>query len=318
MHRRQFLLSAAAAALAASVLRIETTQAGATFKKIGVQFFSVPKLLEQDFDGTPGMLKRLGYSEVEFYGPYEFSGPRCDCLMGQSDPAARFFRQRILWSGREEDTRAVGQTWVDGAVNAYRPDHVADEDGTAQRCCACHWRDLRGFAVYSPAKKRKTLDDYKHMVDALNSIGEQAERHGVEFGYHNHGYGLQEMQGQVPLQWLLKGTDPKRVFFEMDIYWTTAGGADPVKLLKEHADRYKMLHMKDMKEHKQFKGDGGDPGQWMELFPYMTTVGDGVIDIKAIVAQAQASGVEHLFVEQDMVANPEAALKRSADYLLKL
>ena len=61
-----------------------------------------------------------------------------------------------------------------------------------------------------------------------------------------------------------------------------------MKLLQEHADRYKMLPMKDMKEHKQFKGDGGDPRQWMELFPYMTTVGDGVIDIKAIVAQAQA------------------------------
>src|SRR5579859_6718991 len=72
MHRRQFLLSAAAAALAASALRV---QAGPTVKKIGVQFFSVPKLLEKDFDGTLGLLKRLGYSEVEFYGPYEFSAP---------------------------------------------------------------------------------------------------------------------------------------------------------------------------------------------------------------------------------------------------
>jgi hypothetical protein len=50
----------------------------------------------------------------------------------------------------------------------------------------------------------------------------------------------------------------------------------------------------------------------------MTSVGDGVLDIKAIVAQAHVSGVEHFFVEQDMVGNPEVALKRSADYLLKL
>jgi sugar phosphate isomerase/epimerase len=50
----------------------------------------------------------------------------------------------------------------------------------------------------------------------------------------------------------------------------------------------------------------------------MTTVGDGVLDIKGIVAQAQKSGVEHLFVEQDMVADPGVALRRSADFLLKL
>src|ERR1700742_974252 len=75
MHRGQFLFAAAAAGFAASALRISTVQAGPTVKKIGVQFFSLPKLLEKDFDGTLGMLKRLGYSEVEFYGPYEFSAP---------------------------------------------------------------------------------------------------------------------------------------------------------------------------------------------------------------------------------------------------
>jgi sugar phosphate isomerase/epimerase len=108
------------------------------------------------------------------------------------------------------------------------------------------------------------------------------------------------------------------VFFEMDIYWTTAGGADPVKYLQEYGSRYKMIHMKDMKQLERFSGDGGDPGQWMQLFPYMTSVGDGVLDIKAIVSQAHASGVEHFFVEQDMVANPEVALRRSADFLMKL
>ena len=104
----------------------------------------------------------------------------------------------------------------------------------------------------------------------------------------------------------------------MDIYWTTAGGADPIQYLKDYPSRYKMLHLKDMKELHRFKGDGGDPSQWIELFPYMTSVGDGVLDIKGIVAQAHRSGVEHYFVEQDMVANPEVALKRSADFLRKL
>ena len=68
----------------------------------------------------------------------------------------------------------------------------------------------------------------------------------------------------------------------------------------------------------RFSGDGGDSNQWIELFPYMTTAGEGVLDLKSIIAQAQQSGVKHFFVEQDMVANPEVELKKSLDYLLTL
>lgn len=32
-----------------------------------------------------------------------------------------------------------------------------------------------------------------------------------------------------------------------------------------------------------FSGDGGDPKQWIELFPYMTSAGSGVLDLKLIL-----------------------------------
>jgi sugar phosphate isomerase/epimerase len=81
---------------------------------------------------------------------------------------------------------------------------------------------------------------------------------------------------------------------------------------------YKQLHLKDMKERRQFKGDGGDPGQWMELFPLMTSAGDGVIDLAGIIAEGKKVGIEEYIVEQDIVADPLVALKRSADYVSKL
>ena len=73
-----------------------------------------------------------------------------------------------------------------------------------------------------------------------------------------------------------------------------------------------------MKEKKQFSGDGGDAQQWMTLFPYMTTAGSGVLDIKAIIEKGKKVGVKHFFVEQDMVADPQIALKKSIDYLKSL
>ncbi|MCP9757372.1 sugar phosphate isomerase/epimerase, partial [Lacihabitans sp. CCS-44] len=62
-------------------------------------------------------------------------------------------------------------------------------------------------------------------------------------------------------------------------------------------------------------GDGGNASQWIPLFGNMTTAGDGILDLKGIIKKAKEIGVEHYFVEQDMVASPEIALKRSLDFL---
>jgi sugar phosphate isomerase/epimerase len=70
-----------------------------------------------------------------------------------------------------------------------------------------------------------------------------------------------------------------------------------------------------MKEWKRFSGDGNDAGQWMPLFPNMCSAGEGVLPLAKILKTASENGVVHFFVEQDLVANPEAALKKSIDFL---
>ena len=45
----------------------------------------------------------------------------------------------------------------------------------------------------------------------------------------------------------------------------------------------------------------------------MTSTGSGVLDLEGIVNAASQAGVEHFFVEQDMVSIPEVALKESID-----
>jgi sugar phosphate isomerase/epimerase len=101
----------------------------------------------------------------------------------------------------------------------------------------------------------------------------------------------------------------------MDIYWTTAGGANPIEYLKSYPNRYLCIHLKDMSKLVYFSKDGGNPQQWIELFPYMTNVGNGILDIKQIVYEAKKNGVKHFFVEQDMVENPKIALQASLDFL---
>ncbi len=169
-----------------------------------------------------------------------------------------------------------------------------------------------------PEENRKTIDDYKRTAELFNKIGAEAKSNGIRFAYHNHGYGLSKMDGILPLDIILQQTDPSLVWLEMDLFWTTAGGADPIALLKANKGRYKLMHVKDMKKKVRFSGDGGTPNQWTALWGEMTTAGDGVLDLKNILAVAKENGLDHCVVEQDIVAHPEIALKRSFDFCAAL
>src|SRR6202167_2865650 len=313
MDRRMFL-AYSAAVLAAGAL---TPTSAAATKRIGLELFSMTKMLEKDFrEGIP-FIAELGYSQVELYGPYPFSAPEEIAKWATITPQLGFSGSGFFGLTAAQVRSILGDYRL--AAPSMHTDLLTLQQQMGALAEAAHVLGATYVTLPSiPADKRKSLDDFKRMADSFNSIGTQARRYGIKFAYHNHGYGLHEMQGQIPLKLMLQQTDPALVFFEMDIYWMTAGGGDPVQYLKDYPTRYKLLHLKDVKERGVSWGDGGFRSQWIELFPYMTSVGDGVLDIKGIVSQGRRSGVEYFFVEQDMVADPQVALKRSADFLLKL
>lgn len=317
MDRRQFVLSSAAAVAAGHLSQLDATRAPRDIPNVGVQLFSLPKTLEKDFRQGIAMLAGMGFREVELYGPFPFSAPEAIAGWNAVTPqlgfsGSGFFGQtaRQVRAILDEHRITCASVHTDWATLQTRMGSLAQ----AAQTIGYTYVGLPSI----PDALRKTLDDYKRLADAFNTVGEQARREGLKFAYHNHGYGLQAMDGQIPLNLLLERTDPNLVFFEMDIYWTAAGGANPAELLRRHPGRYHLMHVKDMKETRRFSGDGGDSAQWIELFPFMTTAGDGVMDLRGIIAAGRASGVKHFFVEQDMVANPEIALKRSFDYVSRL
>lgn len=317
MNRRDFLQSAALLSTAGLLGTQRSFAEANILKKIGIQLFSLPKLLEKDFRAAIQMLSQMGYREIEMYGPFPFSANEAKESWNAVTPSLGFSGSGYFGLKAAEVNKIFKENKI--TTPSVHTDLVTLQKNMNGLGEAGH---ILGFEYVGlpaiPPDKRKTLDDYKKIADEFNRIGEQAKNAGLKFSYHNHGYGLKEMEGKIPLNVILENTDPKLVFLEMDLYWTVAGGADPVSYLKNYPGRYHLMHVKDMKEKKQFSGDGGDSGQWIELFPYMTTAGDGVIDLKMIIAQAQKSGVKHFFVEQDMVNEPEVALKRSIDYLKML
>lgn len=317
MDRRNFLASVGTMGAAALLSSTVPALARSRQRSFGVQLFSLPKMLERDFAGTIEFLARLGYREIETYGPYTFSDPTEIAGWSKITPSLGFSGSGFFGASVKEAAA------IFKANGVTVPSMHTDIDTLESRMGPLAEAGNALGATYLtlpaiPYERRETLDGFKRTADAFNAIGAAAARYGLKFAYHNHGYGLKPVGGQIPLDLVLAATDPAHVFFELDVYWTVAGGADPVRYLSEHPTRYKMLHLKDMKEIHHFAGDGGTPDQWIKLFPYMTYLGHGKIDLKRILAAAEKIGVEHYFVEQDTVANPHLALSKSAAYLKKL
>jgi sugar phosphate isomerase/epimerase len=145
------------------------------------------------------------------------------------------------------------------------------------------------------------LDRIRASADLVNAANEQARARGLTLGYHNHFWELQSVISDRPaLLHLFDHLDPS-VVAEVDIYWAQVGGADPVALVGELGERAALLHVKD--------GPGGDPAQ------AMVAVGDGVIDVPAVIAAAP--GAQWHIIELDRCdTDMFDAVERSYHYLV--
>jgi sugar phosphate isomerase/epimerase len=126
----------------------------------------------------------------------------------------------------------------------------------------------------------------------MNKIGEEANKRGLKFGYHNHSIEFAVVPGtdQMYEDFLIANTDPDKVLFEMDVYWTTFGDQDPVAYLQKYPDRIKVLHIKD---------------------DYV--IGEsGKIDYKAIFDQFYKNGNKDWFVEIEEKMTPEQMAQTKA------
>jgi sugar phosphate isomerase/epimerase len=285
--------------------------------RLGVALFTIAKLLDQDFAGALKLLADIGYKEVQFYGPFPFSVPAAHERWKSLSPSLGLKASGFFGLSPREVRAVLDRHGL--SAPAMHVDVGTLRTRLSEAAEAAHVLEMKYVGISSiPADERRTLDGYKRVADEFNEIGKRANTLGVRFIYHNHGYGLTAREGQIPLRVVLDRTDPQLVAMEMDLFWTVAGGGDPVELLDTYRGRYRLMHIKDMKQRVRFTRDGGDASQWMELFPYMADAGSGVLDLPTILSHAKRSGVEHFLVEQDLVATPHESLRHSYRFLSNL
>jgi hypothetical protein len=216
INRRRFLKTSAIAA-AGSMLATSELMAAASVKskieRTGLQLFSIPKLLENDFAGTIKMLAQTGYKEVEFFGPYPFSTPEDQAAWETVTPSLGFKGSGYFGHSAKEtkdilDSSGITSPAMHVGLGTLRK--KLDETAEAAHTLG---QQYAGIAAIPP-EERRTLDDYKRMADEFNDIGAKAQKLGLHFYYHNHGYGLKRWKEKFRLILFLRAQTPRWFFLK--------------------------------------------------------------------------------------------------------
>ena len=259
MKRRDFVRRVSAAALGPVLQPLAPSpesRVPSRIAHVGLQLYTVRDEMKKDVEATIARVAATGYSEVEFAGYF-----------GKSPAEIRAMLDR---HGLTAPSTHIGAIEPDAWKAALDAAHVI-----GHRYIVFPW---------IPQERRTGLDAYKQFAATFNRAAEQARAAGLQFAYHNHDFEFAPIEGKLPYDVLLTETDPKLVQMEMDLYWITKGGQDPLTYFARWPGRFPMVHVKDSM---------GPPDN------KMADVGAGKIDWKRIFAKEQQAGIKNFFVEHD-------------------
>jgi|SRR5690554_552693 len=279
-NRRNFLRLSAAGTIGLVALNpLACTTAPSDDRKkfgVGIQLYTLRDAMDADVTGSLQKLSDLGYKYLElanytngrFYGytPSEFKKIVTDMGM------------EIVSSHTQVE--ATGIT-IENA-NKMADDHA--ELGV--RYCVQPWVN----------EEDRNIETYKKMVADWNEVGRIMKNAGIQFGYHNHNFEFNTLNGIVPYYDIfMKEMDEDLITMEIDFFWAAKAGQDPVEMFRQYPGRFQLFHMKDMNTNESPFYD--------VIKDDITAVGEGVIDFGRIMEAADIAGMKYLFVEDDNQGN---------------
>lgn len=156
----------------------------------------------------------------------------------------------------------------------------------------------------------------------LNEMGKRLKEQGLELYYHNHHVEFAKYDGKYIMDIMAEESDPEYLGFELDVHWLQRGGVNPLEWIKKLEGRTKIIHIKDYRISQTLDLSGGMEGIMRSMADMVkfAEIGEGNLDMKAIIDLAGETGVEHIFIEQDDTygRDPFESLEISANNLRKL
>jgi len=228
---KRFSSISVAVVLALFVTSLGLSAAPKSKKHLGIATYSV-KGLESDIEGSFKSLADDGYVVMEISNYNAGNGTVAGFKPAEYAALAKKYGIDIISSHARGKFDVKD---VPGTLTAWGK--VFDD----HKIMGCK------YVVFPMNTWAGTVEGVKAECDLLNKIGEEANKRGIKFGYHNHNFEFATIPNtnQIYEDFLIANTDPDKVFFQMDVYWITVGGQDPVAYLKKYPTRFKVLHIKD-------------------------------------------------------------------------
>lgn len=277
MKRRIFIKTTGAGLLAGMLMPGELLASPALSKPVGLQLYSLRGDVGKDLQGSLKKIAQIGYKNLEAaaYNDGKFYG---------LEPA---------------DFKAM----VEDLGMKVTSSHLTFKSDEAGKVLKAH-RTLGVKYMVWPwlgQEQRESIESYSAVAEKFNTIGTMCTDNGMKFGYHNHDFEFNPLEGKIPYDLLLELTDPGLVFMQIDLYWIAYAGKDPLAYFEKYPGRFETWHVKDMAA-----------GETKE----MTEVGSGTINYKELFAHAQKAGMKEFFIEQDVIKGDGfESVRKSFDHI---
>lgn len=240
---------------------------------IAVQLYTLNAECEEDFYGTLEKVAKLGFTGVELAG---------------------------YWGKEAEDLKTtldnLGLTAISSHVSLVRMEEDLEAELAYLKTIGCK-------NIVVPFLQEDQRGDYSKLAKTLNKFGERSQQEGIALSYHNHDFELEKNNGKSYLEMLFTETNPEYVKAELDVYWLTLAGEDPLEWMDRYNGRMPLIHLKDMTTD--------DEKTFAEL-------GTGGVNIEAILKKSEEAKVQWWIVEQDRCKrSPFESIEISINYLIQ-
>jgi len=275
-NRRDFLKISGTGAIGLMALGPMACASGTKNPGVGIQLYSIRDAMDNDVPGSLQKVADMGYKYLELasysngkfynYAPAEFKKMVSDLGMEVLSSHTQVEAAGITLDNAKIMADAHAELGVKYCVQPW----VNDED--------------------------RNIETYKKMIGDWNEVGKIMKEVGIQFGYHNHNFEFVNIDGIVPYYDLfMPEMDADLITMEIDLYWVTKAGQDPVEMFNKYPGRFQLFHLKDMYEETEPYFD--------VIKDDIAPVGAGLIDFKSIMAAKDIAGMKYFFVEDDNQGN---------------
>lgn len=264
MNRKEFL---ALSSLGFLGISCGVSGIASASKSLAIQLYTVREAISQDLEKTLERLSALGFTDLEIYG----------------------YNESFFGKNKIEFKSILKNTGLKVISSHHRTGMTDKENGTLLQNWEKTLEDLSfigsKYAVcsYLPEVER-TVESYRKLPAVLENAGKRAKENGIQLAYHNHDFEFLKMDENINYyDFILENTSSDLVKMELDLYWISKVGINPLTYFEKYPGRFPLWHVKDMKaDTKDF-----------------TEIGNGTVNFKEIFAAKEKAGLKHWFLEQD-------------------